>query len=402
YNRRMSGPDDQGERPEYRVYGGGGRRPKQPRRAPAEPGAGAGEQPDYNVYRARPRGLFARLRGQDEMGEGPPAASSGGRGRISAKRVITAILVALLGWLLLSLVLFVISAQIQQSGVSSQAKSALSSGGTLPFSKSTILVLGSDARPKGKQFDCGKAGCGEPRADSILLMRIGGGASARLSIPRDTYVSIPGHGKNKINASYSIGSRRGRGNPALTIRTVEGYLGIRVNHLIEVNFGNFRPFIDSLGGVDVKVKCLIDDINGGTRNGGVSFRFRRPGTHHLNGKQALGFARARHNRCRSANAFGDIERAQRQQQVLSAMKGRALSIGGLLKLPWISWAAPKTIRSDMGGGGLLGLFSALATSGTPPTNVLRPSSTPSIPGVGDVVMIADSTRRRAVRRFLKG
>ena len=82
-------------------------------------------------------------------------------------------------------------------------------------------------------------------------MRVGGGANATLSIPRDTVVDIPGHGRNKINAAYALGG------PSLAIKTVESYLGIDVNHLVEVNFENFPQLIDSLGGVTYKGGCVV-------------------------------------------------------------------------------------------------------------------------------------------------
>ncbi len=109
-----------------------------------------------------------------------------------------------------------------------------------------MLVLGSDARPKGTK-EAGANLIGSPsRSDSIMLMRVGGGKNATLSIPRDTVVDIPGHGRNKINAAYALGG------PSLAIETVESYLGIKVNHLVEVNFENFPQLIDSLGGVTYK------------------------------------------------------------------------------------------------------------------------------------------------------
>src|SRR3712207_68291 len=122
-------------------------------------------------------------------------------------------------------------------------------------------------------------------------MRVGGGRSARLSIPRDTVVDIPGHGRDKINAAYAYGG------PALTIRTIKQYLGIDVNHVVEVNFANFPEFIDALGGITVHTGCVQSDINGGRRNGGVSLRLRA-GANHINGKQALALARTRKNKCK--------------------------------------------------------------------------------------------------------
>ena len=151
-------------------------------------------------------------------------------------------------------------------------------------------MLGSDARTKGTK-EAGANGIGSPsRSDSILLMRVGGGANATLSIPRDTVVDIPGHGRNKINAAYAIGG------PALAIKTVESYLGIDVNHLVEVNFENFPQLIDSLGGVTYKGGCVVSQINGGTRNGGYTLRLKA-GEHEIDGKQALALARTRKNEC---------------------------------------------------------------------------------------------------------
>src|SRR3712207_6040303 len=121
-------------------------------------------------------------------------------------------------------------------------------------------------------------------------MRVGGGRSARLSIPRDTVVDIPGHGRDKINAAYALGG------PALAVTTVKRYLGIEVNHLVEVNFENFPAFIDALGGIDYTGGCVVSRINGGFRNGGYTLRLRR-GTNHLDGRQALALARTRKNEC---------------------------------------------------------------------------------------------------------
>ena len=115
-------------------------------------------------------------------------------------------------------------------------------------------MLGSDARTKG----LAEPGSGGPsRSDSIMLLRIGGGANASLSIPRDTVVDIPGHGTNKINAAYAFGG------PALATQTVKQCLGIEVNHVVEVSFENFPQLIDALGGVTYKGGCVHSKINGG-------------------------------------------------------------------------------------------------------------------------------------------
>jgi LCP family protein required for cell wall assembly len=222
-------------------------------------------------------------------------------------------------------------------------------------------------------------------------MRVGGGHSARLSIPRDTVVNIPGHGRDKINAAYAIGG------PALAVTTVSQYLGIPINHLIEVNFANFPKFIDSLGGIDYTGGCVVSRINGGARNGGTTLRLR-PGTHHLNGKEALALARTRENLCNPRE--NDLSRARRQQKIMAAIKHRLVSPTTFFRLPWVSWEAPKAIRSDMGGPTLLGVFAATATTSASNTRVLRPSGGVTLPDGGAGLVVSDTEKQAEVRRFL--
>jgi LCP family protein required for cell wall assembly len=226
-----------------------------------------------------------------------------------------------------------------------------------------------------------------------MLMRVGAGSSARLSIPRDTIVDIPGHGRDKINAAYAIGG------PALTITTVKQFLGIKINHLAEVNFENFPQFVDSLGGIDYTGPCLRSNISGGKRNGGSTL-ILPAGTHHLSGDQALTLARTRKNECRPGE--NDLDRAKRQQQLLSAMKDALVSPGTFFRLPFVSWQAPKAIRTDMNGFYLLGLFAAMATSGSPPPQVLKPSGAETLPNGGSGLTVSEEEKRSAVRRFLSG
>ena len=218
-------------------------------------------------------------------------------------------------------------------------------------------------------------------------MRVGGGRSARLSIPRDTLADIPGHGTDKINAAYALGG------PGLAVKTVEQFLGIEINHLVEVNFENFPAFIDSLGGIDYTGGCVISRINGGYRNGGYTLRLK-PGENHLDGEQALALARTRKNECNPAE--DDLSRARRQQKILGAIKSRLLHPWTFLRLPLVSWQAPKAIRSDMAGPDLLGLFAAIATGGSPATRVLKGDPE------GNGLRVSDAVKEREVRRFLKG
>ncbi len=351
-----------------------------PRLPPPLPSPGpsdAEEPPSYTLYRARPRLLPRR---------GGPRRPPPGLGRIARW-----LAVALGAWLVLSLVLFVISVR-SAPGVSAAAKAALDGGSWPLTSANTILVLGSDLRTKGTK-EAGASTSGPSRSDVIFLIRIGGGHSARLSIPRDTIVSIPGHGRAKINAAYAFGG------PALAIETVKQYLGIPINHLVEVNFDNFPALVDALGGVDYTGGCVVSLISGGFRNGGYTLRLKA-GTTHLSGAQALALARTRHNNCSPGET--DLVRARRQQKLFAAMEHRLLSPGAVLRLPWISWQAPKAIRSDMGAVTLLGLLGALATSGSPPTQVLRPDGTATLSDGGVGLLVSDAQRRAATQRFLGG
>src|SRR5690242_7710915 len=242
------------------------------------------EKPQYTLYRSRPK--FLRRRSDDGgLGDRPrgyeaPPAPKRPRRRISVWRVVRWLAAALAAWLLVSLILFLVSAQIESAKVSDAAKTELAGAGYTLTSPNTILVLGSDARPaNSKEPGATKIGQGPSRSDSILLMRIGGGHNATLAIPRDTVVAIPGHGTNKINAAYAFGG------PQLAVRTVENYLGIPVNHLVEVNFDNFPQLIDALGGITYKGGCVVSRINGGFKNGGYTLRLKG-GTHEINGKQA--------------------------------------------------------------------------------------------------------------------
>jgi LCP family protein required for cell wall assembly len=304
--------------------------------------------------------------------------------------VLKRLVLAAIAWLILSLVLFLISAQVQQGDLS--GKVSLGGAGFPLTSANTILVLGSDARQKGSREPGADVG-GPSRSDSILLMRVGGGKNARLSIPRDTIVNIPGHGLNKINAAYAFGGDK------LAVETIEQYLGIKINHLIEVNFGNFPDLIDAMGGITYNGSCVVSRISGGFRNGGYTLRLKN-GKTHINGKQALALARTRHNDCNKAES--DLTRARRQQKILSAMKSRVASPWAFPRLPWIAWNAPKALKSDMSGPTLLGLFGALATGGTPPTHILKPDGPETAPDGGAGLHVSDAEKQRDVARFLRG
>jgi LCP family protein required for cell wall assembly len=375
---------------------------------------GRGEKPEYKVYRSRPRLLrgredgdgtgLGRLRAPDapppeyevqrsgvRRPRAPARPRPGGiRRRLSPGRVVKWLLIALLGWFLLSAALFMLSAQLQRGDLAEKVGPQLDDGPFPLLGANTILVLGSDARTEG----LAEPGSGGPsRSDSIMLLRIGGGANASLSIPRDTVVEIPGHGTDKINAAYAFGG------PALATQTVKQFLGIEVNHVVEVSFENFPQLIDALGGVTYQGGCVHSKINGGRSNGGTTLRLKR-GETEIDGDQALALARTRKNLCNPSE--DDLTRARRQQQLVAAMKDKVTSFETFIRLPWVSWAAPRAVRSDMAGPTLLGVVGASLTGGAGKQRVLQPSGGVTLPGGGAGLAVDDATKRAAVERFLRG
>jgi len=332
-----------------------------------KPGQGdnpGGERPEYKVYKSGRGpslsgfgGLGTLRKKLDRQRPDPPDPSKR-RKPISVGRVFKWLALAVFGWVLLSAVLFIISAQIQD-GVSDETHQALSANGNM-FSGSTVLVLGSDQRT-GDSIDASDKG--PARADSILLVHARVGKVTKLSIPRDSEAAIPGHGTQKINAAYALG-----GAP-LMIDTVEQFLGngLEIEHLVEVDFEGFPAFIDSLGGVTVRNKTCIrappfDNYYKGYR--------LSKGEHEINGRQALGFARVRTNNC--ATNENDLDRARRQQQVLGGVRDKLLSPGTFVRLPWVSWRAPQALNTDMRSPSMFGLAADFATGGSGKTRVLRP------------------------------
>ncbi|MBA3806842.1 MAG: LCP family protein, partial [Solirubrobacterales bacterium] len=327
------------------------------------------------------------------VGRAPkPGAPLGWRRWATPKRAALALLALVFGWLLLSLVLFLLSSALNRTSPPGDLSASLDSAGYPLTSANNILVLGSDRRQKNSK-EPGAETSGPGRSDSIMLIRTGAGHAARLSIPRDTIVEIPGHGLQKINAAHAFGG------PAESVRVIKRWLGIPINHVVEVNFENFPQLIDAMGGIDYSGGCVVSRIDGGFSQGGYTLRLRA-GTHHLDGKQALALARTRENLC--APNQNDLQREEHQQALFNAMKSRLLSPSSFLRLPWIAWDAPPTIISDMSGPTLIGMFAALAAGGTPPTRVFKHPQAEVVPGVGDGLNVSAAERHAAVTQFLSG
>jgi LCP family protein required for cell wall assembly len=347
--------------------------------------ASAGDEP----HGGRPGTLLPPPRGPRRVG--PTETPSRWR-RITPKRVALGLLALIVGWLLLSLVLFLVSSHFQRTAPPPDVAGVLDPAGFPLTSANNILVLGSDKRQKDSK-EPGADINGPSRSDSIMLIRTGAGHAARLSIPRDTVVEIPGHGLQKINAAYAFGG------PALSISVIKHYLGIPINHLVEVNFENFPQLVDAMGGIDYTGGCVVSYLDGGSAAGGYTLRLRA-GTHHLDGREALALARTRENRC--APQQTDLNREERQQALLQDMKSRLFSLSSFLRLPLISWNAPPAIISDMSGPELLALFGALSIGGTPPTRLLQPSGPVTLPEGSEGLEVSEAEKHAAVAQFMAG
>jgi LCP family protein required for cell wall assembly len=233
----------------------------------------------------------------------------------------------------------------------------------------------------------------------------------KLSIPRDSYAAIPNCGSQKINASLACNTRSPNGNPAETIKTVENFLGIDINHIVIVDFDGFADFINTLGGVTIHVPgnpnksgaVVCGDVDGGKKQGGVSLKLPA-GDVTLQGDKALAYARIRHNNCDPSE--DDRDRAARQQAVLNAIKGRLTSITrfpyNFIKGPWIGWNAPKAFISDMGGFTLPQVAISAILGGSGDTNVLGSDKAGVGVGPEGSLEIPQGACDQAVQKLLGG
>ena len=187
----------------------------------------------------------------------------------------------------------------------------------------TYLLVGSDSRAgltKQERGDLGTGKAAGSRTDTILLLHVPGGRGPNLllSLPRDSYVEIPGRGKSKINAAYAIGG------PDLLVETVEQATGVRVDDYIEVGFAGFVDVVDAVGGITVCPKTAVNDPKAG------QLRLRK-GCQDIDGRTALGYSRSR------AFPLGDITRTQHQREVI-AQVGKEAASWRTVVLPWRYWA----------------------------------------------------------------
>jgi LCP family protein required for cell wall assembly len=329
---------------------------------PDHPG-GAGQQPSFTP--AGPRGQRPPERGRyapgnavgggrrDAAGPGPgnqtawpaqpPSRSwTGGGGggyrrrgwqRWLRPRRILAILAGLIALIVVAVVAVYFSVNSKLTKVDALSPTSFTSAGT------NWLITGSDSRAGLSKKEENQLALGHDisgsRSDTILLLHVpaNGTRPTLVSLPRDSYVPIPGHGYNKLNAAYAFGG------PQLLVRTVQNATGLPVNHYMGIGFGGLVSVVNDVGGVDICLKGPMKDPKAGLN--------LKAGCQTLNGDQALGFVRTR------AFALGDLQREQDQRILIKGILTKMTSPGTLANpfavIPAANGAA-SAITVDQGTG----------------------------------------------------
>ncbi|GAA3760663.1 hypothetical protein GCM10022205_55700 [Spinactinospora alkalitolerans] len=244
----------------------------------------------------------------------------------------------------------------------------------------TYMIVGSDSREGLTDEDMQDLRTGDAegkRTDTIMVLYVpDSGKPSIISVPRDSYVTIPGIGDNKINAAFSetLG-----GGPSTLVQTFEQASGVRVDHYVEIGFSGFVDIVDAVGGVEMCPEEPMEDPKAGLDI--------EAGCQEFDGSTALGYVRTR------ASARADLDRIQRQREFFSALISKATSPGTLINpfrsVPLVT-EGTETFTVDEGDhlsdlGGM-----ALAMRDSPATTAIPVGSTPTL-GVGSVVLW-DETR----------
>ncbi|HEY1914016.1 MAG TPA: LCP family protein [Streptosporangiaceae bacterium] len=272
---------------------------------------------------------------------GPSPAQARLMARIAAGRKARQRRAFLVGSAIVStLVLFVAGAGWALTGYVNRAVARVNAGTTsaAPGAPLNILVAGVDRRNgltshQEAALHVGRVE-GTANSDTLMLVHISPAHSrvTVISLPRDSWVNVPGFGMNKINAAYGLGG------PQLMVKTVEQATGLVINDYVEVNFLAFVTVIDALGGVNVCLPEALDDSSSGVH--------LAAGFHHLDGIQALEYARDRHS-----FPLEDLTRIQDQQSLISTALSKIISSGTLenpLRVAQLLNAVLPALRVDKG------------------------------------------------------
>jgi LCP family protein required for cell wall assembly len=184
----------------------------------------------------------------------------------------------------------------------------------------TYLLAGSDVR--GDEGGIPTDGTEGARTDTVMILHVPpSGPAALISLPRDTYTEIPGHGPAKLNAAYAWGG------PTLLVQTVEGLTGLHVDHYAEVTLGGVARVVDAVGGVELCMDPEVNKVTFPVADPDSGMVWDAPGCRMQSGPEALAFARMR-----KADHEGDIGRGKRQQQLIASV-ARSVADPSLLWQP---------------------------------------------------------------------
>ncbi|MDX6398533.1 MAG: polyisoprenyl-teichoic acid--peptidoglycan teichoic acid transferase [Gaiellaceae bacterium] len=353
-----------------------------------------GEKP-YRVYKGgRVKGKVPAAPRPERAEREPRAAKAGGRPRWGRRIALAAALLAVL--LVVWIVASYLSFRAGVADANDRLPKAVASGlapqdGPLISKPSLILLLGTDGDRTAARADA-------QRSDSILLVRTDPKRHrlAYLSIPRDLRVDIPGYGPNKINAAFQLGGA------ALAMKSVRALTGLQPNHVVIVNFDDFRTVVDALGGVEIDVpKPILSNrfdcpyATSARCQAWPGWRFAK-GRQTMNGRRALVYSRVRENRLDPAD--NDLTRGARQQAVVQAMAGKLTSMRTFLKLPFIGGDLVKPLTTDLSAGQLVQLGWVYKRSNEDRALRCRLGGEPQSVG-GASVLIATEENTAAVSMF---
>jgi LCP family protein required for cell wall assembly len=306
--RHGSGPPPEGS-PEYRwLYGDGGA---------GHGGAPGDPDPTRVLPTSRRSGGSGGDRRASAPGAPPPTRPGGPSRSIPPSRPPSSRRRPRLGWFKLALLLWVVFLlAVPVFAWSKIDKVNDDPKGDRPGAQPghTYLLVGSDSREGLSKEQRQKYGTGTGsgrRTDTIMLLHTGAGPNLLLSVPRDSLVDVPGYGRTKINASFAYGG------PKLLVRTIEQNTGIRIDSYVEIGFAGFVNVVDAVGGVQICPKQAMKD-----RLANLDVK---KGCQEADGPTALGYARSRH-----VSQLGDIDRAQHQREVVSAVGDKAESPWSIL------------------------------------------------------------------------
>ncbi len=265
--------------------------------------------------------------------------------------------------------------------------------GSILSNPSTILVLGTDEGP-GRE--------GPFRTDAMMIVRTDPDEHriALLAIPRDLRVDIPNRGVDKVNAAYAFGGS------TLAVATVQNLVGdgLPINHVVVMNFADFRGVIDALGGVTINVEKRIlsnrFDCPFATKarcDRWKGYRFAR-GEREMSGRRALVYARIRQNQLDPSD--NDITRGARQQQVLQAVADEITSFGTFLRLPFVGDDLVEPIATDLSANQLIQL--GWVKSRTPESETIRCRLGGTIADLNGQSIILGSEENRSVIAMVTG